>query len=232
MCSRWDGCVNVKLRKTEEKSKDSSSKKKEQRRKNESGSITLNRMKDGSKSKMESGSKDLCGDSTGKKNSEKTNNKDITFIAQQKNMGSMHSSENIEDMVCELEGYRWDAILLSETWRQEKSEIRETHHKHKFMGAGKYDNKHSVGIMLNKSWRQRIIDTEYIKRTAITATIVVNRQRIKLIVCTSPTRDMRTITSKKCTKRSRSIRQIAKDAHLLLVETSMQNWELVTEPNA
>ena len=33
-----------------------------------SGSSTLNRVKDGSKSKMESGSKDLCGDSTGKNN--------------------------------------------------------------------------------------------------------------------------------------------------------------------
>ena len=26
----------------------------------------------------------------------------------------------------------------------------ETHHKHIFMGAGKYDNKHGVGILLNK----------------------------------------------------------------------------------
>ena len=77
-------------------------------------------------------------------------------------MRSMHSSERIEEMVCELEGYRWDAILLSETWRQDKAEIWETHHKHIFMGAGRYDNKHGVGIMLNKKWRQRIIDTEYI----------------------------------------------------------------------
>ena len=93
----------------------------------------------------------------------------------------MHSSERIEEMVCELEGYGWDAILLSDTWRQDKSEILETHHKHIFTGAGKYDNKHGVGIMLNKKWRQRIIDTEHINERAITATIVVNRQRIKLM---------------------------------------------------
>ena len=49
------------------------------------------------------------------------------------------------------------------------------------MGAGRYDNKHGVGIMLNKKWRQRIIDTEYINERAITTTIVVNRQRIKLM---------------------------------------------------
>ena len=49
------------------------------------------------------------------------------------------------------------------------------------MGAGKYDNKHGVGIVLNKKWRQRIVDTEFFNEWAITATIVANRQRIKLM---------------------------------------------------
>ena len=96
-------------------------------------------------------------------------------------MRSMHSSERIEEMVCELEGYRWDALLLCETWRHDKEEIWETHHKHIFMGAGKCDNQHGVGILLNKKWKQRIIDTEYINERAISTTIVVNRQRIKLM---------------------------------------------------
>ena len=52
-------------------------------------------------------------------------------------MRLMHSCERIEEMVCELEGYRWDALLLSETWRQDQAEIWETHHKHIFMGAGR-----------------------------------------------------------------------------------------------
>ena len=84
-------------------------------------------------------------------------------------------------MISELEGYRCDAKLMSEAWRPEKSEIWETQHKHIFMGAGKYDDKHGVGIMLNKKWRHRIIDTEYINERAITATIVVNHQHIKLM---------------------------------------------------
>ena len=37
-------------------------------------------------------------------------------------MRSIHSSERIEEMICELKGYRWDAILLIETWRLAKSE--------------------------------------------------------------------------------------------------------------
>ena len=52
--------------------------------------------------------------------------------------------------------------------------------------GGRCDNKHGVGIMLNKKWRQRIVDTEYINERAITTTIVVNRQRMKLMrVCFS-----------------------------------------------
>ena len=51
-------------------------------------------------------------------------------------MRSMHSSEKIEKLVIELEGYRWDAILLNETWRHEPAELWETQHKHIFMGAG------------------------------------------------------------------------------------------------
>ena len=108
-------------------------------------------------------------------------NKESTFIILQKIMMSMHSCEKIEEMVSELEGYRWDAIFLSETWRQEQAEIWETHHKHIFMRSGKFDNKHGVGMMLNKRWRQRIIDTEYINERAITTTILVNRQHIKLM---------------------------------------------------
>ena len=137
------GDMPLCLRKTEDKSKDGSS---------------SNKKNNEEKSKMVSGSKDLCGDSTRKTNDEKTENKEVTFIVLQKNMRSMHSSERMEEMVCELEGYRCDAMLLSETWRQDKSEIWETHHKHMFMGVGRYDNKHGVGIMLNKKWRQ----TEYI----------------------------------------------------------------------
>ena len=50
------------------------------------------------------------------------------------------------------------------------------------MGARRYDydNKHGVGIMLNKRWRKRIIDTEYINERAITTTVLVNRQHVKL----------------------------------------------------
>ena len=84
-------------------------------------------------------------------------------------------------MVCELKGCRLDAMLMSETWRPDKSEIWETHQKHIFMGAGKYDNKHGVGIMLNRRWRQKNTHSECINERTITATIMINHQRIKLM---------------------------------------------------
>ena len=95
------------LRKIDEESKDcSSSNKKNSTEENGSESITLNSMKDGSKSKMTSGSKELCGGTTEMKNKEngKTVIQDITFIVLQKNMRSMHSSERIEEMISELKG--------------------------------------------------------------------------------------------------------------------------------
>ena len=89
-------------------------------RKSKGGSSSNEHVKD-DKSKMMSGSKDLCGDSTRKRNDEKANNNDVTFIVLQKNMRSMHSSERIEEMICELEGYRWDALLWCKTWRHDKA---------------------------------------------------------------------------------------------------------------
>ena len=74
-----------------------------------------------------------------------------------------------------------DAVLLNEAWRPAKSEIWETHQKHICLGAGKYENKHGVRILLNKKWRKSIIDTEYINEQAITTTITVNHHRIKLM---------------------------------------------------
>ena len=132
-----------------------------------------------------------------------------------------------------FEGYRWDAILLSETWRQDKAEIWEKHHKHMFMGAGKNDNKHGVGIMLNEKWRQRIIDTEYINERAIAATILVNRQPIKLMSVYFPHSGYADHHIEKNVRNDREAHdKLQKHIFLLLEETSVQNWDLVTVPNA
>ena len=115
-------------------------------------------------------------------------------------------------------------FFLNETWRHELAELWETHHKHIFMGAGKYDNKHGVGIMLNKRWRKRIMNTEYINERAITTTILVNRQQIKLMSVYFPRSkyaDHKTIE-----KHMLNNKQIQS-----LEETSMLSWDLAKERN-
>ena len=68
-----------------------------------------------------------------------------------KELYMMWSAQKPFNMLCDLEGYRWDAVLLNETWRPAKSEIWETHHKHKKWVQEKNDNKHGVGILLTRS---------------------------------------------------------------------------------
>ena len=175
-----DGDVPLCLRRKLRDSNESSSSVRKRYEEKESRSSTQSKMKHCVMNNTASGSKDICPRSTEEKDKH-SKNKEVTFIILQKNMRSMHSSEKIEELVTELEGYRWDAILLNETWRHEPAELWETQHNHIFMGAGKYDNKHGVGIMLNKRWRKRIIDTEYINERAIKTTILVNRQHIDLM---------------------------------------------------
>ena len=82
-----------------------SSSKGENREEKESGSSTQSKTKHCVMNTMASGSKDICPRSTEEKD-DHSKNKKVTFITLQKNMRSMHSSEKIEELVSELEGYR------------------------------------------------------------------------------------------------------------------------------
>ena len=50
-----------------------------------------------------------------------------------------------------------------------------------FMCAGKFENKHGVGILVNKKWRKRINWTDYIHERAIATSNLVNKQRVLLM---------------------------------------------------
>ena len=60
-------------------------------------------------------------------------------------------------------------------------EIWETQQGHIFMGTGKFENKHGVGILVNKKWRKHINSTDYISERAISTSITVNKQHILLM---------------------------------------------------
>ena len=79
--------------------------------------------------------------------SETTGEKDITFIVLQKNERSMNSSELNEVSTQEVEGYRWDALLINESY---KAEIWR-HNKDTYSWELEdFENKHGVGILLTE----------------------------------------------------------------------------------
>ena len=69
-------------------------------------------------------------------------------------------------MFSELQGCRWEAILVSSTWRPEEEEIWETEQGHIIMCAGKSENNHGVAIVVNKKWKHKINWTSYIRERA------------------------------------------------------------------
>ena len=49
------------------------------------------------------------------------------------------------------------------------------------MGAGKYDKKHGVAIIVNKRWKHRINWTKFISERATAASVIINKQPITLL---------------------------------------------------
>ena len=70
---------------------------------------------------------------------------------------------------------RWEAILISETWRQGK-EIWETSQGHIVIESGKFPNKHGVAILLNRRWKNQINWVQCACERVIAASISVNKQ--------------------------------------------------------
>ena len=104
-----DGDVPLCLRINQSDSNDDSSSKRKTREEKESGSSTQSKTKQCVMNKMASGSEDMCPRSTEEKD-EHPKKQGGDFYYSSKNMRSMHSSEKIEELVTELEGYRWTRL--------------------------------------------------------------------------------------------------------------------------
>ena len=84
--------------------------------------------------------------------------------------------------------------------------------------------------MLNKRWRKRIIDTEYIKERAITTTVLANRQHFKLMSVYFPHSKYADHHIEKMYKTIET-HMLKKKTFQSLEETSMLSWDLVKERN-
>ena len=110
-----------------------------------------------------------------------------TFTVLQKNARSMNSSERLDECFREVHRVRWDAILISETWRQGK-EVWETQQGHIVVKSGKFANKHGVAILLNRRWKNQINWVPCACERVVAASISVNKQPIILVSVYMPHR--------------------------------------------
>ena len=97
---------------------------------------------------------------------------------------SMCSSERFEELLHEVQGEKWDAILLSETLRPNK-EIWESHKGHIIMESGKFENKHGVENC-EQRWKSKINWVKSVSERVIAASISVNRHPVTLISAYMP----------------------------------------------
>ena len=111
---------------------------------------------------------------------EETHKKRTTFIVLQKNTRSLNSSERLEEMHSELHDIRWDATLISETWRQSK-EIWETQQSHIMVESGKFTNKHGVAILLNRRWKNCINWIQYACERVVAMSISIYKHPVVLM---------------------------------------------------
>ena len=145
-------------------------------------------------------------------------------------MRSRHSSERIEEMVCELEGYRWDAISMGETRRPDRSEIWETRHRTHIHGCRKIRKRkrswnYAEQEVEAKNYRYRIH-----QRTG-------HHHHNRGQPPTHQTDECALLPLGVCGPSHRENVQNDREAHSklqkktypLLEETSMQKWDLVTE---
>ena len=79
----------------------------------------------------------------------------------------MCSSDRVAELAREVCDCRWDALLISESWRPGKAELRMTLQGHIYMGAGRFPNKHRVRKLVNRRWNNKTNWTDYISERAI-----------------------------------------------------------------
>ena len=116
----------------------------------------------------------------------------------------MCSSDRVAELAREVCDCRWDALLISESWRPGKAELRMTLQGHISVGAGRFPNKHRVRKLLNRKWNNKTNWTDYISKRAIAVSITVNNQPVLLTSVYTLTRDTQITTLKRHTEQSRN----------------------------
>ena len=65
----------------------------------------------------------------------------------------MHFDERLDWILSELGGRRWDLMVFTETWRDERVEVWRTEHGHTWLGSGGRKYQRGVGFLLHNRWK-------------------------------------------------------------------------------
>ena len=79
----------------------------------------------------------------------------FSFRAITYNVRSIMDEAKLEHLLCNLDDFSWDLIMLTETWRPLKIENWTSLNKHSFLGAGGSKGSCGTGFILHSRWRYR-----------------------------------------------------------------------------
>ena len=75
-----------------------------------------------------------------------------SFIILTKNIQSLLSDAREREFFAELQVRRWDAVLISEIWREKRRERWKTEEGHMFFGSGGSRGEKGTGLILHRRW--------------------------------------------------------------------------------
>lgn len=103
-----------------------------------------------------------------------------------KNVQSLQSESREEELFEELRIVNWDAVLISETWREKSNERWTTGDGHMFCGAGGKKGGKGVGIILHRRWTKGVTAFHAINERLCAIDVNIFDRRIRFIAVYMP----------------------------------------------
>ena len=108
------------------------------------------------------------------------------FTALAKNVQSLQTDTRENELFKELELFHWDAICLSETWREHQRELWTSQRGHTFGGSGGTPGKHGVAIIINHALNARIEAFQAISERIAAMDFIAQGRKFRIIAVYMP----------------------------------------------
>ena len=101
-----------------------------------------------------------------------------------KNARSVQAEERFEEMLKEIEGHAWDAVIVNEAWCELPEELIQLPDRSLWCGSGGTAGKHGVGVLQHRDWKLDNFKAISSRLCVVNAT--KNGVRLSLIVAYLP----------------------------------------------